>query len=140
MKTAFTIYVRAIGIYCLVTLPIIMLPIMYFNSLFYVAIYGWFAWGLFTTIYLLTDYFRLNFPSRMLVLVIGTVLSVAFAYQVMEILHVEDDVWHSEFIWFPAGAVIAGWVSLFTLYEKVKADCPGYTEIADDSTGEESIF
>jgi hypothetical protein len=52
--TPFIIYARAVGIYCLLTLPAITLPIMYLVSVTYVLIYGWFAWALFTIIYFIT--------------------------------------------------------------------------------------
>lgn len=140
MQTAFIIYIRAIGIYCLVTLPAIVLPIMYVISLFYVAVYGWFAWGVFTVVYLVTDHFRLNYPTRMLVLSAGVVAAVLFAYQMLEILHVEENIWESEFILFPVAAIIAGWVSLATLATKVKAGCPGYKEVNDEEDAGQSIF
>ena len=140
MKTAFKIYIKAVGIYALLTLPLIVTFFIYFISIFYVAIYGWFAWGLFSMIYMLTDQLRLNYPTKMLVLTIGTIVSVGFAYQLLEWLHVEDDVWQSEFILLPVAAIIAGWISLFIERKNVKADCPGYTETENDLAGDNSIF
>ncbi len=133
MKTSFVIYIWAVGLYALLTLPAIILPVMYFISTVYALIYGWFAWGLFSMIYLFTDKLRLNYASKMFILVIGVVLSVAFAYQMLEILDVEENVWHSGwFMWFPVIGIIAGWISLFIARKKVEADCPGWREPAGD--------
>lgn len=133
MKTSFAIYIWAVGLYAILTLPAIFLPLIYLISIFYVAIYGWFAWGLFSMIYLFTDHLRMNYPSRMFVLVFGVVISVAFAYQMLEILEVEENVWGAGwFIWFPVIAVIAGWISLFLARKQVQADCPGWMEPAGD--------
>ncbi len=140
MNTAFVIYFRAIGLYCLVTLPAIVLPIMYIISLFYAAIYGWFACALFVIVYVLADHFKLRYLPRMLVLSVATVASVLLAYQMMEVIGVEDNVWQSEFILFPVAAIISGWVSLFTLAHRVKEDCPDFADTNDAEETEESIF
>jgi len=136
MKTSFVIYIWAVGLYAVLTIPAIFIPLLYLISIFYVLLYGWFAWGLFSMIYLLTDVLRMNYPSKIVVLVTGVVISVAFAYQMLEILDVENDVWHSEFIWFPLAAVIAGWTSLCLARKQVMGDRPGYTEQSAAYTGE----
>jgi len=114
MLNPFIIYIRAIGIYALVTIPALLMPVMYFISMIYVFVYGWFAWAVFTIIYLLVTNYILDNTSKIGLLVIGVVLSVVFAFQMLEVLNVERDIWHSGlYLLFPLCAVIAGWISLF---------------------------
>ena len=53
MKHPVQIYFRALGLYALVTLPTIGLPIMYFISLMYAVTYGFFALAVFALVYYL---------------------------------------------------------------------------------------
>ena len=119
--TPFTIYIRAVGIYALLTLPSLILPIMYVISMMYVLIYGWFAWALFTMIYILTVFCNPSLLVKMLVLTVGVVVAVLFAFQMLEVLRVEQDIWHSgEFLLFPLAAILSGWISLNKSKEAVK--------------------
>jgi hypothetical protein len=52
METPFIIYIKAVGIYALITIPALGMPVMYLISMMYVFLYGWFAWAVFTIIYL----------------------------------------------------------------------------------------
>jgi hypothetical protein len=131
MKTSFVIHIWAVGIYAILTLPAVFIPMMYIISLVYVLIYGWFAWALFTMFYLMTDQFRMNYISKMFILVFGVILSVAFAFQMLEILNVENKVWRSGFLVFPLVGVLAGWISLYVARKQVQADCPGWMEPAE---------
>ena len=120
MLTPFIIYIRAVGIYALVTIPALLMPIMYFFSMMYVLIYGWFAWALFTLIYLLVSKYILDNTAKLGLLTIGVVVSVAFAFQMLEVLKVEYDVWHRGlYLLFPLGAVIAGLISLYKSRSRV---------------------
>jgi len=120
--TPFIIYARAVGIYCLLTLPAITLPIMYLVSVTDVLIYGWFAWALFTIIYFITVFCNPNFLSKMSILFVGVVIAVAMSFQMLEILKAEYTVWHSgAFLLFPLAAIVSGWISLYTSREKIKA-------------------
>jgi len=120
--TPFIIYARAVGIYCLLTLPAITLPIMYLVSVTDVLIYGWFAWALFTIIYFITVFCNPNFLSKMSILFVGVVIAVAMSFQMLEILKAEYTVWHSgAFLLFPLAAIVSGWISLYTSRVKIKA-------------------
>jgi len=120
--TPFIIYARAVGIYCLLTLPAITLPIMYLVSVTYVLIYGWFAWALFTIIYFIIVFCNPNFLSKMSILFVGVVIAVAMSFQMLEILKADYTVWHSgAFLLFPLAAIVSGWISLYTSREKIKA-------------------
>jgi hypothetical protein len=119
MKTPFIIYIRAIGIYAAVTLPALAIPVIYFISLSYVLRYGWFAWALFTLIYLSIRSARSSSATKSIFLLCGVVASVIFAFQMLEVLSVERNIWRSGlFLLFPAGAVLAGWISVFIAERK----------------------
>ena len=121
MATSFTIYIRAVGIYALITLPALFLPIMYFISMMYVLFYGWFAWAVFTLIYLITVFCNPSFFTKMFILATGVVVSVAFAFQMLEILGVEENIWHSGlYLLFPLAAIVSGWISLCMSRQKVR--------------------
>lgn len=119
MKLPFMIFIKAVGIYALLTLFMITVPIMYFFSLGYVLTFGWFAWFLFTLIYVTANNFRLGYSVNFLLLFIGVPGSVAFAYNMIGVFGAERDVWHSEFLFLPLLAVIAGWISLYVSRRKI---------------------
>ena len=121
METPFIIYIRAVGIYALLTLPAVILPIMYFISMVYVLFYGWFAWAVFMIIYVITIFCNPSYLVKIIILTIGVVVAVLFAFQMLEVLGVEQNIWHSgEFLLFPLAAVIAGWITLSLSKERVK--------------------
>ena len=134
MKTALVIYCRALGVYGLLTLPALLMPILYIMSLMYVLLYGWFAWLVFTLFYLLLNKLPLDFVPKLFALFTAVVIAVACAYQMIEVLGVEDDVWHSSFIIFPFVAVIAGWISVCVSGEKIRSSCYLQEESRADRT------
>jgi hypothetical protein len=122
MKIPFIIYIRAVGIYSLLTIPALLMPLMYIISMTYVLFYGWFAWALFTMIYLVTVFCNPSWYLKMGILVTGVVVAVLFAFQMLEVLGVQDDIWHSgPFLLFPLAAVFSGLVSLNISRAKVKS-------------------
>jgi hypothetical protein len=123
IKTPFAIYCRALGLYALLTLPALYFPGMYIISLMYVLMYGWFAWSFFTLLYVAVDIFPLHIVLKLSALFIAVVISVAFAYHMLGVLGVEENVWHSGFIIFPFAAVIAGWISVCISSEKIRSSC-----------------
>jgi hypothetical protein len=123
MKTAFVIYCRAVGLYALLTLPALVVPVMYLISLMYVLMYGWFAWFVFTLQYVAIDKLPLDFVLKLSTLFMAVVISVAFAYHMLGMLGVEEDVWNSEFIVFPFAAVVAGWISVCVSRETIRTSC-----------------
>jgi hypothetical protein len=113
MITAFTIYIRALGIYALITLPALGLPPMYILSLIYAFVFGWFAWFLFSLLSLAVVNSTLIHHYRLLLLSIAVPVSVAFAFQMIEVFDAFDNVWQSGgFLIFPLAATISGWLSL----------------------------
>jgi len=123
MKTPFIIYCRGVGLYALLTLPAMITPPMYLISLLYVLIYGWFAWFVFTLLYMVINNLPFDFVPKLFALFIAVVIPVGFAYHMLGILGIEDDVWGSPFIIFPFAAVIAGWISVCVSKEKIRTSC-----------------
>jgi hypothetical protein len=121
IKTAFIVYCRAVGLYALFTIPALTIPEMYLMSLMYVLIYGWFAWFVFTLLYMLTINLVFDFVFRFLCLFSSVIAAVAFAYHMIGLLGVEQDVWHSGFIVFPFAAVIVGWISVCISRESIRS-------------------
>ena len=123
MKTPFIIYIKAVGIYALLTIPALGMPVIYVISMIYVLFYGWFAWAAFTTIYLVTVFCNPGYKSKMVILSMGVVVAVAIAFQMLEVLGVEKNIWNSgSFLLFPLAAVISGWISLSASTEGVRID------------------
>jgi hypothetical protein len=122
MKNPFLIYIKAVGIYSLLTLPALFEPLMYLISMVYVLFYGWFAWFVFTLIYVVTVFCNPGYRTKMIVLFISVVAAVAFAFQMLQVLKVENNVWQSGgFLLFPITAVFSGWISLITYRKRVMA-------------------
>lgn len=120
MLPSFIIYIRAIGLYLLFTLPLLIMPVLYFVSALYVLFYGWFAWALFTIIYLFSANCK-TYGTRMLVLISGVLAAVCFSFHMLQVLGVEEGVWNSGgYLLFPLFAVIAGWVSLFMSAREIR--------------------
>jgi hypothetical protein len=121
MKTPFIIYIRAVGIYALLTIPALFLPIIYIMSMMYVLFYGWFAWAVFTFIYLVAVFCNPTYFLKMGILTAGVVIAVLFAFQMLEVLGPEENIWHSgAFLLFPLAAVFSGWISLHVSRERLK--------------------
>ena len=121
MKTPFIIYIRAVGIYALLTIPALFFPIMYIMSMIYVLFYGWFAWAVFTFIYLVTVFCNPGYHVKMGILTVAVVIAVLFAFQMLEVLGAEHNIWHSgAFLLFPVAAIFSGWISLDISREAVK--------------------
>ena len=136
MKTPFIIYIRAVGIYMLVTSPVIIAPIMYIISAMYVLIYGWFAWALFSLIYACTWRMK-EYENRLLVLYPSVIAAVAFAFHMLGLFNPDLDVWNSgEFMLFPAAAVVAGWISLNQARKTILRECRHLRLLSKRSPGQ----
>jgi hypothetical protein len=134
MLIPFKIYIRAVGLYALITLPALIVPVIYLLSIMYVLLYGWFAWGLYTIIYLIVTKSNIAYESKIFLLGMGVIPSVLFAFQMLEVLNVEDNIWNSGgFLLFPVAAIVAGWISLSFSKKEVGRTCPEYIkEMMDD--------
>lgn len=121
MKTAFIIYFRAVGLYAIFTLPFLALPYMYLISLWYVLLYGWFAWFVFSILYLVIIRFLYDPFLRFSSLFIAVTVSVACAFQVLDMIEDWGDIWHSGYIIFPFTAVLTGWISVCISRERIRS-------------------
>ena len=122
MKIPFIVYIRAVGIYALLTIPALVFPIMYVVSIIYVLFYGWFAWAMFTMIYIVTVFCNPSYTTKLGILTFGVVISVLVAFQMLEVLGVEQNIWQSGgFLLFPLAAVFSGWISLYRSRENVRS-------------------
>jgi hypothetical protein len=122
MSTSFIIFIRALGLYALFTLPVIFNPFMYIISMMYVLSYGWFACALFMFISVIVINTTSSFTKRMGVLLLAVPVSVAFAFQMIEVFGAERNVWRSGgFLLFPLTAAISGWVSLLIAAPRMNA-------------------
>lgn len=114
METPFIIYLRAFGIYALLTIVTLFLPVLYFMSIYYVLIYGWFACGLFILTSILLDLFDLKPITKYYILASIIPVAVAFAFQMIETFGGWENVWQSgTFLLFPLAAIVSGWISLY---------------------------
>jgi len=114
VKTVFRLFIRAIGIYLLITIPAIAAnPFMYLISATYAVSFGWIAAALFLLFFYIVFKMKYDAFVKNIFLYGSVALAVAVAFQMMEILGVEDHIWHSgAFLLFPAVAVVSGWISL----------------------------
>lgn len=129
MKIPFKIYIQSVGVYALLTMPVLIFPFMYFISLFYVVLFGWFAWLLFTMVYFFTDRYNIRFETKMTILVLSIPVAVAFSFQMLQVFLMEENVWNSgSFLLFPVAAVIAGWISLFLERKAIKKNSSNYSK------------
>ncbi len=113
MRVPFVVFIRALAFYALITIPAIGWPIAYLLSLAFVVTFGWFAWLAFTCIYFLIRNSKLSYSGKQVFLYPGVIASVAFAFQMINVMDAEFDVWHLDlFLLFPMAACIAGWISL----------------------------
>ena len=120
MLIPFIIYIRAVGLYMILTFPVLMIPEIYVISVFYVLIYGWFAWAVFTMIFLLCRSTR-NYERKMGLLILAVIPSVAVAFHVLGLFNPDLDVWHSGvFMLFPVAGVLAGWISVFQSRKSIR--------------------
>jgi hypothetical protein len=132
MKNSLLIFLTAIGIYALITIPALVFPPMYILSIGYVIVYGWFAWFLFFVFYQLLEVLKISYERKMTGLFVSIIPAVAFAFHMLEVFDVEDNVWHSDqFLLFPIVAVISGWISLYNFRNKLK-----YTEVDETEFSE----
>lgn len=135
MKTPFIIYMWSVGIYCLLTLPAMFLPIMYMISIFYVLTFGWFAWALFSIIYVIVDKVVGGNITKMFLLFIAIPVAVAFAFQMIEVFDAERNIWNSgSFLLFPLAATVSGWISLFAAAKRIRYSAEEHLQPVIDET------
>lgn len=121
MQTSLIIYIRALGIYALITILTLPFPIMYFMSLYLVFIYGWFACLAFALANMVISVCKFSLRARYFILAGLIPFAVAFGFQMIETFGAWDNVWHAGgFLLFPLAGIISGWISLYISYNNIK--------------------
>ena len=114
VKLVFYLFLRAVGIYLLITLPaLLVLPEMYILSALYALGFGWIAGLVFLLFFCLVQRIRIQTAAKKTLLYVAVVAGVALAFQLMEVTGVQQRIWQSGIcLLFPAIAVISGWISI----------------------------
>jgi hypothetical protein len=123
IKIFFILFARAIGIYLLMTIPALAaLPVLYEMSAVYAVSFGWIAGVLFLLLFYLVQKIKSGILAKKIFLYASVAISVAVAFQMMEITGAQHRIWQSGvFLLFPATAVIAGWISTAISWRKINS-------------------
>lgn len=133
MKTTFLTFATSLIVYAAITLPVIVIPIMYGLSLLYASLFGIAAWLMYHLVFILVKSLQTIDERKWLLLVISIPACVTVAYTLIEVFDVVQNVWTSEFIFFPIIAVVSGWIGLYKTRHQI-------SEIFNPSTQEFSIY
>ncbi len=120
IRTVFVVFIRAISIYLLITLPLLGVPEVYLLSAVYAASFGWIAGGVFMLAMLALQHIKAGSTLKIPLLYTSVLAAVTVAYQMMAVLHVEANIWRSDVLVFPAIAVAAGWISVALSKKTIK--------------------
>jgi hypothetical protein len=114
MKIPFIIYVQALGIYLLLTLPTITVPVIYLISAWYAFTCGFAAMVVFVVAFFIINRTRPGVPIVNGVLAITVLPAVAIAYKLLLVVMIPNrSFWAmDENTLFPMVAVIAGWAAI----------------------------
>ena len=121
IKSVFILFIRAIGIYLLMTLPLLAAqPVMYEISAGYAISFGWIAGLLFLLLFYFLQKTKIDIAAKKIFSYASVAIAVLVAFQTMEITGAQYRIWHSGiFLAFPAIAIIAGWISLAIAKQKI---------------------
>ena len=141
-KTALIIFIRALVIYLLITLPTMGVPLVYLLSAAYALSFGWIAGALFLLLFFAVQKLKTGLVAKQLCLYAAVAITVLTAFQMMEVLGAEDHIWQSGgFLIFPCAAVVSGWVSLAVSKQKINSlFSPVEVEYYMDMGAVENIF
>ena len=122
IKTNLLVFIRAIGIYLLITLPAMAAePYMYLVSAAYALGFGWIAAALFLLLFYIVKKIKTDILVKNILLYTSVAIAVVVAFQMMEVTGAQYRIWQSGvFLLFPAIAVISGWISLAISRRKIK--------------------
>ena len=123
VKTGLLVFIRALGIYLLMTIPAVAaLPLMYLLSAGFALSFGWIAAMLFLFLFYLLQITKMDTMVKTIFLYASVAIAVAVAFQMMEVTGAEDRIWQSGgFLLFPAAAVLSGWISLAVSRQKISS-------------------
>lgn len=113
MIDSFIIYLRAFGWYAFLTIPALIFPPLYIISLAMAALFGLFALGLFSLVYVFAKKHISDAKRFWAVLVIAVPCCVLFAFQMIELFGAWENIWESgALLIFPLFAMASGWISV----------------------------
>ncbi len=115
MKIALSTFLFGIAIYAVITIPTIIIPIMYGISIFYAAIFGWAAFLVFATcLYLLKQLSAFPAFIKWSIIYISAAIGVCVGLQLIETFKCQKNVWKiNAFSLFPLAAIVAGCISIY---------------------------
>ena len=113
IRTGFIVFARALGIYLLLTLPTMGVPMMYMLSAGYALSFGWIAGALFLLMFYTIQKLTTGIITKNVFLYAAVAITVVIAFQMMEVLGAWDHIWSSGgYLIFPGIAIISGWISV----------------------------
>lgn len=119
MKITFLTFTKSLVAYSLITLPVLVIPPMYIQSLLYAIVFGFVAWFFYHLLFRLVQSQQIIDEHKWLLLIVSIPICVSIAYTFIEVFEMESNVWSSEFIFFPIIAVLSGWIGLYKTREQI---------------------
>jgi len=121
-KNSLFVFLFALALYLLITLPTLVLPEMYIISAVYALSFGWIACLLFMALFALVVRINTSWHLRQLLVYLLVAVSVLAAFECLEIAGWWHDIWHAGlYLLFPASAVVAGWLSVRLMRRRIHA-------------------
>ena len=120
MNTVFVVFIRAIFLYLVFTLPALIVPIMYLYSVFFTACVCWIAGLIFATGFTILKQFSIDLSTKYYTLFLFVILGVWLAFECIELFHLWNYIWRdTTFLLFPLAALVSGCISLFISKQEV---------------------
>ncbi|HTE12842.1 MAG TPA: hypothetical protein VK645_17805 [Chitinophagaceae bacterium] len=122
IKIVLVVFIRAIGIYLLMTIPALGVPVIYLLSAGYAISFGWIAAVFFLFLFYAVLKIKAAILVKNILLYVSVAITVAIAFQMMEITGAQYRIWHSgAFLLLPGFAIISGWISLAVSRHKINS-------------------
>lgn len=115
MKTALSTFLYGIVIYAIITIPAMIMSIVYFISILYAVTFGWAAFLVFATcLYVLKQLTACSALIKWIILYISVAMGVCLGLQLIETFKCQKNVWEiNGFSLFPLAAIVAGCISVY---------------------------
>jgi len=121
IKEIVLVFIKAIGIYLLLTVPaLVAMPLIYEMSALYAISFGWIAGFLFLFIFYFLQKLHMDNNGKYFLCCMAVVLCVGIAFETMEVTGAQHHIWQSgTCLLFPLAAVLSGWLSLFISRQRI---------------------
>lgn len=115
MKTALRTFLFAIVIYAIITIPSMIMWIVYFISILYAITFGWAAFLVFAVcLYLVKKLTACSAFIKWSTIYISIAIGVSVGLQLIETCKQQEHVWElNVFSLFPLAAIVAGCISTY---------------------------